>query len=515
MGLLSLVKTLPDLKGPSTVTARKSPAEKPQSLPAPQRERDTIPSTVTVDAAPSETLPPGSQAGEYKVLGRLAEGGCGVIYKAQHSLLGRYAAIKVLAKRLVRSRTMQERFVREARAMSLLRHPNVVDVWGFGRLDDGRPFYVMELLDGTDLEAYILQRCRISPRECLTILEPVCSALHAAHQAGLVHRDLKASNVFLAREREELAVKLIDFGIAKLRARPRNEPTLTRHDLRVGTPTVMSPEQILGVPVDGRADVYALGVLLYRMLTGCFPFDERDLEELQRRHLHTPAPRPSTLTAVPPAVDDVVARALSKSPDDRPPTALEFAADLRRALSPRRTPAPVVTSAASVRAVGIGVEARLGEDGQAEPDEATLDLVAAALDVADRMMKESGFQLALRTGWTALGAHTLPEDERERGVRKGALSLAISMQETLRVMAGSNRQVYFTVCVHVDTATVRRSAQGEEIVGGRLLRFNTWNAGGAAMKKSACATLDALAGLPAWAADRPRDSRVVPLRLPE
>jgi len=516
MGIQSLVKTLPDLEGDHAQTARKPQAPRPHPLTQPQRDKDdTIPASIVVDAGPLETLPPGSQAGEYEVLGRMAEGGCGVIYRARHRLLDRPAAIKVLHKRLIRSRTMQERFVREARAMSMLHHPHVVDVWGFGRLEDTRPFYVMELLDGIDLETHILRRARLSPRECLTILEPVCSALHAAHEAGLVHRDLKASNVFLANVRDQTVVKLLDFGIAKVRARPKNEPTLTRHDLRVGTPTVMAPEQILGVPVDGRADVYALGVLLYRMLTGCFPFDEQDLEELQRRHLHSPAPPPSARAQVPPAVDEVVARALSKRADERHATALHFAEALRRALAVRRTPAPIAPTATSLRAVAIGVEARLGEDGQDEPDTASLDLVAAALDVADRMMHESGFNVAVRSGWTILGAHTLPDDDRERAMRKGALSLAISIQETLQVMAAGNRQVCFTVCVHVDTATVRRNGEGaEEFVGGRLLRFASWSAGGANMR-SACATLDALSGLPAWAADRPRDTRIVPLRLPE
>jgi serine/threonine-protein kinase len=371
----------------------------------------------------------------------------------------------------------------------------------------------MELLDGIDLEAHILERNRMSPREALLILEPVCSALHAAHEAGLVHRDLKASNVFLSRQRDRTLVKLLDFGIAKLRERPRNEPTLTSHDFRVGTPTVMSPEQILGVPIDGRADVYALGVLLYRMLTGHFPFDERDLEELQRRHLHTTAPLPSTLAPVPPAIDDVVARALSKKPDDRHATALEFAEDLRRALAPKRTPAPLPSSAKSVRAVAVAVEARLGEDGQNEPDDKTLDLVASGLDCADRMLREAGFQLAGRTGWSALGGIPLPEGDAERGLRKNALALAINLQETLRVMAGGNRKVYFTVCVHVDRATVKPTAHADEIVGGPLLRF-AFPAGGAAMRKSAFATQDAVAGLPAWAADRPKNG-LVPLRMPE
>ena len=165
---------------------------------------------------------PGTFAGSYVLKRELASGGGGTVYEAQHRLLGRRAAVKVLRRELAGSPQMVARFLREALAVNMIKHPNIVDIYEFGELPDGRPFYVMELLEGTDLRSVLHDQGRISPPEVLEYLEPVCSALEAAHARGIVHRDLKASNIFIAatsngdNSAPKRVVKLLDFGIAKL-----------------------------------------------------------------------------------------------------------------------------------------------------------------------------------------------------------------------------------------------------------------------------------------------------------
>src|SRR5437763_2298011 len=151
-------------------------------------------------AVDPDQLKPGTLAGAYVLKKELASGGGGTVYEAQHRLLGRKAAVKVLRRELAASPQMVARFLREALAVNMIKHPNIVDIYEFGELPDGRPFYVMELLEGTDLRTLLTERGRISPPEVLEYLEPVCSALEAAHARGIVHRDLKASNIFIATQ---------------------------------------------------------------------------------------------------------------------------------------------------------------------------------------------------------------------------------------------------------------------------------------------------------------------------
>src|SRR6266478_5793915 len=173
---------------------------------------------------------------------------------------------------LAPSPEMVERFVREARVVNRIRHPNIVDIYEFGELDDKRPYFVMELLEGTSLASIVERRGRLSPAQALSYLEPVCDALRAAHAAGVVHRDLKASNVAVVKEGDPPRVKLLDFGIAKLVRTAPGERGLTAVGQRIGTPYAMAPEQIRGGAIDARVDIYALGVLLYQLLTGRYPF---------------------------------------------------------------------------------------------------------------------------------------------------------------------------------------------------------------------------------------------------
>src|SRR5262245_37814049 len=223
-----------------------------------------------------DDLPPGASAGDYVIESRVASGGCGTVYVATHALLGRRAAVKVLHGRLAASPQMVERFVREARAANIIRHPGIVDIFEFGALSDGRPYFVMELLEGTDLDTLLRMRGRLAFDEVLEILEPVVEALEAAHAAGIVHRDLKASNIMLLNSGGPRAVKLLDFGVAKLLVPEPGAEALTSMGQRLGTPVAMAPEQIRCGPVDARTDVYALGVLIFQMLTGRYPFAGAD-----------------------------------------------------------------------------------------------------------------------------------------------------------------------------------------------------------------------------------------------
>src|SRR5260221_110094 len=266
-----------------------------------------------------DELAPGDLAGEYVIMGKIASGGCGTVYTAQHRLLGRKAAVKVLHNRLAGSPEMVERFVREAQGVNRIRHPNIVDIYDFGKLDRKRPYFVMELLEGMNLGSIVERKGRLTPAQALSYLAPVCDALGAAHAAGVVHRDLKASNVVVVKEGDPPRVKLLDFGFAKLMRSGPGERGLTAVGQRIGTPYAMAPEQVRGAPVDHRVDIYGLGVLLFQLLTGRYPFISPDPVEMERLHLESPPPRPSAIAPVSAGGDPVGPRSLEKRPPARYP----------------------------------------------------------------------------------------------------------------------------------------------------------------------------------------------------
>src|SRR5688572_3395436 len=230
-------------------------------------------------------LEPGTLAGEYMLRTVLASGGHGTVYEAEHRVLGRRAAVKVLHPHLSVHEDMLQRFVREAQVVNKIGHPNIVDIYEFGMMPDGSPYSVMELLPGRTLSQLLKERGRLSPERAFSFLEPICGALGAAHRAGVVHRDLKASNVAVVSEGEQPQVKLLDFGIAKLIHLEPGQEGLTQVGQRLGTSQAMAPEQFRGGPIGPTTDIYALGVLLYQMLTGSYPFQAEDRLEVERMHL--------------------------------------------------------------------------------------------------------------------------------------------------------------------------------------------------------------------------------------
>ncbi len=458
--------------------------------------------TVVPQSAPiPDRLLPGMIVGEYVIEAAIAAGGCGTVYKAKHRVLGRSAAIKVLSRDLADSREMLSRFEREAKAVNKIQHPNIVDVFGFGKIADGRPFYVMELLEGTSLGELIKRRGRFTPAEALEILEPVCAALQAAHDAGIVHRDLKGGNVMVATKGDQKLVKLLDFGIAKLIHPEPGEAGLTTAGRRLGTPSAMAPEQFRGDPVDARTDIYALGVLLYRLLTGQLPFQGASSLEIELAHLNAPAPPPSRIAPISPAMDAIVLRCLEKLPEHRFPSARAFASALREAAVGQDTH-PSGPKVIAMEAVAVYVEARAAEGAEHEPDDAFLDDLTNVLDTAEQALRSAGFLIPLQTGSAVLGALLLSDDsEQSRVERHRAVNAAILLYRALSERPMANPRVHVNVCMHADKALMRSSHQGPEIVGGALLSTGAWvpseNLHGLCVTRSVCEGLSELAGAPA------------------
>jgi serine/threonine-protein kinase len=258
----------------------------------------------------------------------IGEGGFGQVWRGKRESDNEHVAIKILHFELVSSHDAMTRFQRELAAIERLHHPNVVRGQGHGTLSDGRPYLVLEYLDGPSLREVIRDRGAITPEETLEILGPLCSALEVAHAAGLVHRDLKASNVVIAHDSSGARRPvLLDFGLVKLL--DQLGPGLTSSRTMLGTPTAMAPEQMRGEAVDARTDVYALGLLAYHMLTGQPAFTAGGGAIKSYLQLHGPRPRPSAKIDIDPAIDRPVMRALAPTPDDRYPNVGEFFSALR------------------------------------------------------------------------------------------------------------------------------------------------------------------------------------------
>ena len=263
-------------------------------------------------------LMPGTMLGEYRIEAKIGQGGMGMVFSAMHPRIEKRAAIKILKKELCTDPFQIERFLDEARIVNTIGHPNIVDVFAFGELADGRCYFVMEWLKGESLHQR-LARGPISLGEIVSIIKPLARALDAAHAKGIVHRDMKPDNVFLVNvPGEQPLVKLLDFGIAKLQ---RNDHRLekTATGAMVGTPQYMAPEQAKGYTIDHRADIYALGGIMFEMLTAEPPFVADNAMEVVAKHLMEPARRPSAVCeGIPQELDDLVLAMLSKTPADRP-----------------------------------------------------------------------------------------------------------------------------------------------------------------------------------------------------
>jgi serine/threonine-protein kinase len=279
--------------------------------------------SVMIDEALEHDPLIGLKIGEYELRQRIGVGGMGLVYDGIQPLIGKRVAVKVLRPELAAASEQVARLLAEARAVNAIRHRGIIDIFGFGQVPDGRQYIVMEYLEGQALDAYLVDKGKLSVSETLDILDEVLSALGAAHGAGVVHRDLKPSNIFLVRQPDgSRYVKLLDFGLAKQGQGPTGRTAQTRTDMVVGTPEYMAPEQARGQPVGPMTDIYALGVVSFEMVTGRLPFTAGSPVDMLLKHVDAQPPRPSDfvpeLTA---SLDAFILQMLTKDPEVRPGSA--------------------------------------------------------------------------------------------------------------------------------------------------------------------------------------------------
>jgi serine/threonine-protein kinase len=336
----------------------------------------------------------------YRVLSRLGEGGMGTVYLCEHAVLGRRYAVKVLRPELAQDAELVARFRNEAVAASRIGGENVVDVLDFGVAEDGASYYVMEALEGRSLAAVIGEDGPLAVPRALALLEQLCRALGAAHARGVVHRDVKPDNVFVVTGADggERA-KVIDFGISKVAEEP-SARRLTRAGAIIGTPEYMAPEQAAGEPVDHRADVYALGVLAYEVLTGTLPIvANTPVATLVAHQTRTPEAPSARRPGIPREVDAVVLAALAKRPEDRPASMEALAAALA-AIRRGAAPAPPPRCSPPARGAPASGEASPGPRSRRRSVRAALVLAGAAL-LAAAVAVAGGARLARRAGEAA------------------------------------------------------------------------------------------------------------------
>ncbi|MBC7977478.1 MAG: serine/threonine protein kinase, partial [Myxococcales bacterium] len=263
---------------------------------------------------------PGLEVGGYVIDGEIGYGGMGVVYSATHPVIGKRAAIKILRPEVSRSPVAVARFIQEARAVNQIGHPNIVDIFAYGALPDGRAYHVMDLLVGESLRRR-LKRDVLHPSEAASVIGEIASALIAAHDHGFVHRDLKPDNVFLVtHDGRWPEVKLLDFGLAKLMPEHGVSAFTTKTGVMLGTPEYMSPEQARGVGVDYRTDIYALGIVMFEILAGARPFPSvgDPLATLLQHAEEPPMSLADVVSGLPDEMVQLVAAMLAKTPEARP-----------------------------------------------------------------------------------------------------------------------------------------------------------------------------------------------------
>ena len=295
----------------------------------------------------------GEFVGNYRIVRKIGEGGMGAVYLAEHALLGRPAAVKMLRREMSHREELVTRFFNEARAATAVKHPGIVEIYDFGYHADGSAYIVMELLEGESLAARLHRTGTVSEAEAVALGRQILGALAGAHGKAIVHRDLKPDNVFIAWDPDVAGgerAKLLDFGIAKLASEHTGQAAMTRTGMMMGTPAYMAPEQCKGAGnVDHRSDLYAVGCILFEMVCGRPPFVAEGAGEVIAHHIFTAPPAPSALARLTPRLEQIILRALAKDAAHRFGSAEEMNAALQ-AIAPGESARMAASTATAIEA---------------------------------------------------------------------------------------------------------------------------------------------------------------------
>jgi serine/threonine-protein kinase len=319
---------------PGAPAARSISPRSAPAAPGAGRRLDMRPIPPSLDRLMGRTL-----NGRYLVERKIGEGGFGAVFRGRQVATGREVALKILHPHNLGDATVVARFRREAEACSKLTNPHTVTIYDFDETEDGTLYLAMELLRGRPLQEVERADSPLEPRRVLQILDQVAEALGEAHGLGIVHRDMKPENIMVEVREGQDYVKVLDFGIAKLgdNGAGKAVPALTAVGQTLGTLEFMSPEQLRGRPLDGRSDIYALGIVAYEMLTGLLPWREARVPiDVIKFHLETPPPLPSHLRRdlpIPKEVDEIVLRMCAKDPADRYADAADLRVHLEQAIA--------------------------------------------------------------------------------------------------------------------------------------------------------------------------------------
>ncbi|GAB5548560.1 MAG: serine/threonine-protein kinase [Sandaracinaceae bacterium] len=463
-----------------------------------------------VDASREDPMMGIVLAGTYRVVRNLGRGGMGRLYEAQHTRLDRHFAIKVLHEAQSRSRDAVRRFDREARVLSRIRSDHVLDVIDVLRTPDDRAAIVTARLEGEDLKARLDRIGKMPASEAVPIARQICRGLAAAHAEGIIHRDLKPSNLFLETSADgRVVVKILDFGVAKM----GGEEELTRTGAVVGTPAYMAPEQARGsAKVDVRADIYAVGAVLYRMLTGRAPYSGDEPAALLASLLHEVPKRPRSVEpSIPIGLEALVQRTMARTPEDRPADALELERELAL-FDPGGDSAPPSTWEPSMS--GGEVSTLILPRGSVDRAKAMAKQAARARPFAVLLSGASAVYAAAVVGLFVTGLQTLDGAPRtpveqsaawllSAAAAIGALSVLTrwlshhwsSAPEVLRVDKILSRGLFASAIVYGGWELVSR---GLDALDGATTALHGW------ALLSRAVTLLAVAGLAGWSAQRRR-----------
>ncbi|MGD0524000.1 MAG: serine/threonine-protein kinase [Polyangiaceae bacterium] len=434
-------------------------------------------------------LAAGAMVGEFRIESRIGQGAFGTVYKATHPVIGKAAAVKVLSRQWSSNPQMVSRFIAEARAVNQIRHKNIIDIFAFGVLPDGRQYYVMELLDGMPFDHFIRERGRVPPETALGILRQVARALDAAHAQGIVHRDLKPENVYLVFDEDEgVFPKLLDFGIAKLLGEETTAHQ-TRPGTPMGTPSYMSPEQCRGKVVDHRTDVYSLGVMTHEVLAGRPPFDGDSVMEVLVKHMSVAAPRMTAhAPELPAALDEPVLQMLAKEPEERPSSA----------------GLAIEALSAAAREAGLAVGSSAGAHVPSRP--------VARLSAPERAQLARAETLV---GGAGEAGRTFMPAERDVGSRPRRRALLVAVVAAVSVLAGAAAVVLVAQSHAPVSASAAVSASAPAPASASAPAPASASASASALSPSVAVTVESnVAGASVWLGGKRLGDASGPLALP-